>query len=116
MSSPKLDKGTKLRNDAVEVDLRKRLANYKMIKICLWALMGFGTLYITDANSYIINLPAGAWVWAYNGYITSFTEAPYNLISVASSAAYLRVLLVAMFYIPFFVAWNANRMNKPAIT
>ena len=76
----------------------------------------FGTLYITDANSYIINLPAGAWVWAYNGYITSFTEAPYNLISVASSAAYLRVLLVAMFYIPFFVAWNANRMNKPAIT
>lgn len=110
---PKQDKAAQQRARALEVDLLKRLANYRLVKICLYAVIALGTMYIIDVNDYVINIPGGIFVFLWNGASTTFFSGE-SLFSIEEVAAYLRFGLVCIFYLAGFMAWNANRMNKPA--
>lgn len=113
MAAQKKDTGTRQRERAVEVKYQKAMTNYRWIRIGIVAAGVGMALYMSDANTYMIAWPAGLWVWIMNGYETTFNEAPFDLLTISSTAAYIRVFWIVVFYLPLAYAYNCNRQNKP---
>lgn len=113
MSQPqKLTKAQEAALHKQEVDLEKKVSNYKLVKICLYAVVFLGTMYIMDLNDYLIDIPAGVFVFLWNGADATFFGGA-NLFTIDEVTAYLRFGLVGIFYLAGFMAWNGNRLNKP---